>query len=341
MRSRLRFAIPCAAALLIGPGSSCTRLDDPAATGTGPYAVREQAYVWYDVSRLRPLPVRIYAPDSDGGPFPLLVFSPGTGNSRDHYTFLGRHWAGQGYVAVFVTHPETDEDVIYGEQRPALIVLQAVYEAVQQISLRWDRPLDVSFALDQVAADPKLSAQVDWNRVGVAGHSLGAYTALQLIGMQVAGLPAAHAELADARVKAVVALSPPGPGSLGLDEQSWDAITMPCMTIAGTLDVDPVTHSPTLRKMVFERSPGPDQYFVTLENATHGTFDDRSPWALDRLLHPQYAAYIADASTAFLNAYLRGDGAAQADLLDGSLERDSDGVCTVEFKNVTLIDGGD
>jgi predicted dienelactone hydrolase len=244
-------------------------------------------------------------------------------------------------VAVFVTHPETDEDVIYGEQRPALIVLQAVYEAVQQISLRWDRPLDVSFALDQVAADPKLSAQVDWNRVGVAGHSLGAYTALQLIGMQVAGLPAAHAELADARVKAVVALSPPGPGSLGLDEQSWDAITMPCMTIAGTLDVDPVTHSPTLRKMVFERSPGPDQYFVTLENATHGTFDDRSPWALDRLLHPQYAAYIADASTAFLNAYLRGDRAAQADLLDGSLERDSDGVCTVEFKNVTLIDGGD
>jgi hypothetical protein len=44
------------------------------------------------------------------------------------------------------------------------------------------------------------------------------------------------------------------------------------------------------------------------------------------------------ATTAFLDAYLKGDGAAQQWLLSGALAELSHGACVVEYKHITPID---
>ncbi|MCH5372660.1 MAG: acetylhydrolase, partial [Planctomycetes bacterium] len=46
---------------------------------------------WIDATRGREVPVRIYAPDRKhgNGPFPVVVFSHGGGESREAFTYLG------------------------------------------------------------------------------------------------------------------------------------------------------------------------------------------------------------------------------------------------------------
>lgn len=48
--------------------------------------------------------------------------------------------------------------------------------------MKWERPRDLSFLLDQLLADPRYSSRIDLARVGVLGHSSGGYTAVALAG---------------------------------------------------------------------------------------------------------------------------------------------------------------
>ena len=67
-----------------------------------------------DASRDHEVPVRICAPERKhgNGPFPLVVFSHGGGESRETFTYLGTHWAKHGYITVFLTHPGSDRKAI-------------------------------------------------------------------------------------------------------------------------------------------------------------------------------------------------------------------------------------
>jgi predicted dienelactone hydrolase len=57
---------------------------------------------WRDSARDRDVPVKIYYPKDLGGPVPVVIFSHGLGGSREGYEYLGRHWAGCGFVSVHV-----------------------------------------------------------------------------------------------------------------------------------------------------------------------------------------------------------------------------------------------
>ena len=80
----------------------------------GNWTAATEDTTWTDGSRDREVPVRIYAPDRKhgNGPFPLVVFSHGGGESREAFTYLGTHWAEKGYIAVFLTHPGSDRKAI-------------------------------------------------------------------------------------------------------------------------------------------------------------------------------------------------------------------------------------
>ncbi len=62
----------------------------------GPRAVETVSYEWTDGTRKRVVPVKIYFPTKVEPPAPVIVFSHGTGGSREGYGYLGKFWASHG-----------------------------------------------------------------------------------------------------------------------------------------------------------------------------------------------------------------------------------------------------
>lgn len=64
-------------------------------------------FVLTDAVRARPLPLKIYYPQQEHpGGYPVVIFSHGSGGSKDGYSYLGRFWAENGYVVIHATHLE-------------------------------------------------------------------------------------------------------------------------------------------------------------------------------------------------------------------------------------------
>jgi predicted dienelactone hydrolase len=299
--------------------------------------VRQEVLSVFDFSRLREIPLRAYIPDTSDGPYPVVVFSPGIGTSRDHYASLGEYWAAHGYLAIFMTHPGADEATIYSNRSSALAVLDAVRTYARQLTARSDHPRDVAFVLDQLEQSPDLRPYADLDRIGVAGHSFGAFTALALVGMRINTLEGPDQDWRDPRIKVAIAMSPPGPGALGLSDDAWTTLVTPCLTLMGTLDWDPETTNPQARRAAFEQATSPDQFLLTLQGGTHGVLDEQSLWPLDNVAYQQHHETIELVTTAFLEAYLRYDTGAQQWLLDKAIEERSGGTCTLEYRQVTPL----
>lgn len=161
---------PAAAAAVIGPtidqGNSLpTGLVDWAATKT--HSVRD--------AQMAP------------GRFPVVLYSPGAGDSRDWNVSLVENLAAQGYVVVTVDHtgeaPATEfpDGHVVGDQG----VLAAWNQAYQTgttpaffTKLMDARLADTQLVLDRLPSLPdRLADGMDLNRIGMFGHSAGGFTA--------------------------------------------------------------------------------------------------------------------------------------------------------------------
>jgi predicted dienelactone hydrolase len=107
-----------------------------------------------------------------------VLFSHGLGGSREGPAFLGEHWAGRGYLAVFLQHPGSDEsvrkDVSPGQR------LRAMEQAASARNFLL-RARDVPAVLDQLerwnrSPGHPLVGRMDLGRIGMSGHSFGAVT---------------------------------------------------------------------------------------------------------------------------------------------------------------------
>lgn len=252
-----------------------------------------------DHHRERTVPVRIYLPRGQDR-LPLILFSPGLGNSRAGYSYLGRGWAGEGYAVIFLSHPDSDDT----------LSLRELYGAAFDQSVWKNRPLDVTFVLDQLhgRADPSLAAvasRIDLDRVAVAGHSYGAYTALALAGGLVL-LDGERVSLADPRFRAVALLSPPRMRAIS-SVAAYAPIRLPVLHLTGTRDNSIVFATPPrVRRVPFESIANAEQFLVTFAGARHGSFSDRGfPRDPER-----HHAGIAAFTTAFFDFYLKADSTA-------------------------------
>src|SRR5213076_2271996 len=163
--------------------------------------------------------------------------------------------------------------------------LQAVRDALKKPALWESRPLDISYVLDALPAVgnrvPGLLGKIDAGRVGVGGHSMGSYTTETIAGalVDLPGQPGRN--FGDPRVKAVLCLSPQGPGQFGLSDHSFDRISLPYMGMTGSLDgLGPVA-SPAWHKTPFERSQPGDKYHLFIKARTTCRSSGRAHSCLD------------------------------------------------------------
>src|SRR3954451_12006542 len=274
----------------------------------GPSVVTATLLDWHDASRNRPVPVKIYAPATGAGPFPVIVFSHGLGGSRNGYEYLGRHWASWGYVSVHVEHLGSDTTAITKGGR----LLKNLKEAAGDPRNAMARPLDVRFVLDQLEklnqGRSPLSHRLDLTRVGMAGHSFGSWTT-----MAVAGQGGTFTE---PRFKAAIAMSTPVPKQRDYDRVYRD-VHIPILHMTGTEDDSPVGDTKAAeRRVAYDHVQGVDQYLVTFQGGDHMVFSGRL-FQTERPKDPVFHSLILQGTTAFWDAYLKGDVAARDWLAKG------------------------
>jgi predicted dienelactone hydrolase len=196
------------------------------------------------------------------------------------------------------------------------------------------RPKDISFVIDSLPEIerrvPELHGKLDAKRIGVGGHSYGAYTT-QAIGDATVQLPGNKepVSFADKRVKAIIMMSPQGEGQMGLTQHSWDDMRLPMLVMYGSRDFGSQHQSPTWRSEAFFKSPPGDKYDVEIEGATHMTFVG----PMFKIGRENKLFQTAKIETlAFWDSYLNFDYGAKRYLRSNELTKWSEGAARIDRK---------
>ncbi len=255
---------------------------------------------WYDSGRGRQAPVRIYYPAAGKGPFPVVLFSHGLGRSREDCAYLGTHWAGRGYVSVFIEHIGSDQAVWRDQRQP----MKHLKEAYENPATMRNRPLDMRFALDQLQrlkrGHDSLAVRMDLNRVGAAGYDLGAETALALAGQVLQN----GMSFVEHRIRAVVAMSPTVPVGQVPIGIAYQGINVPCLYMTGSDDDGIVGQTKAYqRRWPFDNTFGADQYLTIFQGGDHMIYAGHIRQR-ETEKDARFQPLIRDASTLFWDAYL-------------------------------------
>jgi predicted dienelactone hydrolase len=301
----------------------------------GPSEIDTLLIDWRDAKRDREIPVKLYVPQAGAGPLPVLVFSHGLGGSRGGYEYLGRHWGSHGYVCVHIQHKGSDDAVWKGKENR----MEELRKAVRVPANILNRPADVSFALDQLEKmnkEGRLKGRLDLEKVGLAGHSFGAFTTLACAGQTFFTARGGTTGKAESRVKAAIAMSPQPQAGRRVDrKKAYATIKIPIFHMTGTEDdgVAITEAKPADRRVPYDHIPAPGQYLLTLTGGDHMVFAGLKKGAGrgKRDHDPRFHDLIRMSSTAFWDAHLKGDAKAKAWLsgeFKAALGRDG----TFEFK---------
>ena len=157
---------------------------EPATTGMTPLEIRDtdgtrhlDGFVWYPAAADAPTepahgnavwePIRV-APNAapSQGTYPLVVLSHGMfGNARNQ-AWLAERLVAEGYIVAAIDHPGTSTFQRDPDHQRAL----------------WERPKDISRTIDHLTGAHAMAGLIDPDRIYMAGHSLGGFTAVALAG---------------------------------------------------------------------------------------------------------------------------------------------------------------
>jgi len=302
--------------------------------GSSPVGVIPAA-ILHDGARNKDLEVSIEYPTRGTGPFPIIIFSPGYGGTSHAYEGLISYWTSYGYVCIRPQHKDsgalrdtmnelltmTPQDRRHRERdenrnrrtaadadkeaRTRPNPAETIWEKEREPQWR-DRARDIVLVVDSLndleKNYPELAGKMDHARIGVGGHSYGAFTASLVAGAKTFGNP--PLALGDARVKALVAMSPQGvAANRGLTAESWRDVRVPAMFMTGSRDYGAnETESPEWRRTSFENAPGGDKYFVLIKNAGHMTFTGLASGLGEQYLQPTSTAMVDPRTGQVLNA---------------------------------------
>ncbi len=267
-----------------------------------------------DKEREREIPLRIYFP-ADRTPAPVVLFSHGLGGSREGNAYMGRHWAGRGYVVVFLQHPGSDTSVW---QNVPLSERMAALKQAASLRNFLLRVQDVASVLDQLVdwnqiEGHGLAGRIDLKQVGMSGHSFGAVTTQAVSGQ---GILLGRPTYTDSRIQAAIAFSPSTP-RLGSANRAFGAVLIPWMLMTGTRDLAVIGKADLESRLaVYPALPPGGKYELVLDRAKHSAFTERVLPGDTETRNPNHHRVILALSTAFWDAWLRQDAGARA-WLDG------------------------
>ena len=281
---------------------------DPAVQPPAAHGIAETLML-ADPARDRTLPVRIVLPVT-AGPAPVVLYSHGLGGNLDTAGFLMDYWARSGYVVVVIQHPGSDESVWKGKKPWQILPALKTAANTENYVLRLE---DVGFVLDQLERlnrdDPRFSGRMDLSHVGMSGHSSGALTTEGVSGQT---LPQVGTRFTDDRIGAAVIFSP-SVGKTSDPAVQFASVKVPWMLMTGTEDLAPVgDQSMEDRLGVYPELPPGDKYELVLFGAQHNAFTDRKLRRGQPPRNPAHHPDIEVLSTAFWDAYLKGDASAEA-----------------------------
>jgi predicted dienelactone hydrolase len=186
-------------------------------------------------------------PAFNGTKRPLVMFSHGRGSNGLYYAWFAEALASRGYIVAALNHYRAntyDSNIAYLANK------------------LWQRPRDISLTVSFLLDDPFWGKAIDADRIGVAGHSQGGFTALWVGGATVnpekylafqrgwrnnqmvpeylrneLPLDASPAlDVHDKRVKAVFAMAPGIVQAFGMDDAGLRQLTVPTYIAVGAGD---------------------------------------------------------------------------------------------------------
>ena len=218
---------------------------------------------------------------------PVIIFSHGFHGCATQSRFLMEAFASAGYLVFAPNHQDATckGGGTTWTGKPELPFGQP--ETWDATSYR-DRADDIRRLIEAIRTDDRFRTRVDALRIGLAGHSLGGYTVLGLVG--------AWPNWTYLGIKAVLALSPYSqPFVL---QHTLAALSVPVMYQGGTRDLG---ITPTLGKSMgsYDQSP-PPKYYVEFDKAGHLAWTN-----IIKTAHAPIVRY----SVAFMNLYVKGAAA--------------------------------
>jgi dienelactone hydrolase len=202
----------------------------------------------------------------------------------------------------------------------------------------------VSFVLDRLGWIEQRARQegmptggFDRGRIAVGGHSFGAHTSMLLRGLQLeARWGRSVPTFQDDRLQAAVFISPQGP-SASITPASYGHLEGPLLMITGAHDGTPMKGKEDKggdwRAQAFEHTPAGDAYLLWIEGAHHGFGGiSGSRWAGAGPEAPDHVLIVKSITTAFYDAYLRGNQEAHNYLNGTKLSEETDGEAYITAK---------
>lgn len=241
-----------------------------------------------ETRQLGGLEVAIWQP-AERGRVAMLMFSHGFHGCNTQSTYLMQQFADNGYIVVAPNHKDAGcggargGGGLRGARRPDEPTFRE-YEKWNDTTYR-DRADDFRRLTEALRKDRQLNSRIDWDHVGLVGHSLGGYTVLGLAG----GWPSWRLP----NIKAVLAWSPVCEPFAMRD--TLKGIRIPVMYQGGTRDLG-ITPSVRKNNGCFARNAKP-AIFVEFNGAGHFAWTDLKDTAQD---------LIDDYSLDFVDTYVRG-----------------------------------
>lgn len=298
----------------------------------GPYRVLLKRGEFVDESRknedgsVRAVPFKIYHPSDDSlDKCPIVLWSHGFGGNRDGASFISRYLASYGYVVVHITHHGTDSSLWEGKDgHPWDILRQTKVSRATTVNRFHDVPFVLNELKGWAEENPEIGAIMDFNHIGMSGHSFGALSTQVAAGQMFADEDEELTNLRDDRIKAGILYSPVPIADHLLDKikdlgetNIYKGISIPLLHMTGTKDDAPIGGaSYDHRLKVFDNTGHNKKYLLVKEGADHMVYNgtrgklDKNP---DREKHEDLIRLF---TLAFWDAQLKGDKAAQGWLDD-------------------------